>query len=378
MLFDTVKLKLALLANGVNFSRDFLEHFQTEVNHIEKRRAYGTGDSVIINPTIRTPQEIVLDGDIITAANYNPHSKYKIILERNTPALSYNKNIIDITFPARPKSYGKILSNGELFEKHLTIYGNSTLGIFSPGHCYYFNDGHECKFCSLGSARESLSDHRMRIKGDIAGEAVAMAVKDESRRYRRVLLNGGTIPNYDKGYGMHIDLLNRVKEKNAHNHLDYHLISMPPKDFRLFEKFKAVGNNMSMSLEVFNPGLFSEVCPGKSRDYTRDRFLEAFEAAVETLGRGNVYAGFVAGMEPLESIIEGIEYFGQMGVVPAVAAFHPDASSQYSARKRPSVEFLSSIGKKMSEIYQREGFRPLIEGSGRNSLDTEAYLGAFA
>jgi hypothetical protein len=73
MLFDTVKLKLALLANGVNFSRDFLERFQTEVNHIEKRRAYGTGDSVIINPTIRTPQEIVLDGDIITAANYNPH-----------------------------------------------------------------------------------------------------------------------------------------------------------------------------------------------------------------------------------------------------------------------------------------------------------------
>ncbi|MNR46163.1 hypothetical protein D3C85_1650940 [compost metagenome] len=88
--------------------------------------------------------------------------------------------------------------------------------------------------------------------------------------------------------------------------------------------------------------------------------------------------GLVAGMEPLESIIEGIEYFGNMGIVPAVAVFHPDAGSQYSGKTRPSIDFLLTLGQKMSEIYRREGFRPLIEGSGRNSLDTEAYLGGFA
>jgi biotin synthase-related radical SAM superfamily protein len=211
----------------------------------------------------------------------------------------------------------------------------------------------------------------------VAGEAIAMAIKEEDGRYKRVLLNGGTIPNYDKGYTIHMDLLERVKNTNLQSSLEYHLISMPPKDFRLFDRFKRIGNNMSMSLEVFNPDLFSEICPGKARDYTRERFLAAFEAAVDVLGRGNVYAGFVAGMEPLESIIEGIEYFGDMGVVPAVAAFHPDAGSQYSNQQRPSVDFLMKIGKKMSEIYRKEGFQPLIEGSGRNSLDTEAYLGGF-
>ncbi|WP_228732000.1 radical SAM protein [Pseudomonas iridis] len=156
---------------------------------------------------------------------------------------------------------------------------------------------------------------------------------------------------------MHLDLMERVKERNTASNLDYHLISMPPKDFRLFERFKGLGHNLSMSLEVFNADLFSEVCPGKSQDYTRPRFLSAFEAAVEVLGRGNVYAGFVAGMEPLESIIEGIEYFGNMGVVPAVAVFHPDAGSHYATKARPSVDFLNTLGKKMSEIYQREGFR---------------------
>lgn len=378
MLLEIVKLKLELLSNGVSFTQEFLEYFQTQTNHIEKRRAYGIGDSVILSSSTRTPQEIILGGQIIAAANYNPNSNLSVFLEEETPLLRYGNKAIKITFPARPRSYGRRLSNGELLERNLTVYGDSTLGIFSPGHCYYFNDGHECKFCSLGPARESLSDHKMRVKGDIAGEAVAAAIEEENNRFKRVLLNGGTIPNYDKGYLMHIDLLERVKQKNLQNDLDYHLISMPPKDFRLFERFKAVGNNMSMSLEVFNSDLFSEVCPGKSRDFTRDRFLAAFEAAVDVLGRGNVYAGFVAGMEPLESIIEGIEYFGDMGVVPAVAAFHPDAGSQYSTRERPSVNFLNTLGKKMSEIYRREGFRPLIEGSGRNSLDTEAYLGGFA
>lgn len=377
MLSETVSLKLGLLCEGVSFSKKFLEYFQTRTEHIEKRRAYGTGDSIILNSASRTPQEIILDGQIITAANYNPESNYCISLEEHIPVLKHRDKTVKITFPSRPKSYGKHLSNSELFEQHITVYGNSTLGIFSPGHCYYFNSGNECKFCSLGAARETLSDHKMRIKGDIAGEAVATAVKEENGRYKRVLLNGGTIPNYDKGYSIHINLLERVKESNLHSALDYHLISMPPKDFRLFDRFKKIGNNMSMSLEVFNPSLFKEVCPGKARDYTRERFLAAFEAAVDILGRGNVYAGFVAGMEPLESIIEGIEHFGDMGVVPAVAVFHPDAGSQYSNRPRPSVDFLMKVGKKMSEIYDREGFLPLIEGSGRNSLDTEAYLGGF-
>jgi hypothetical protein len=378
MLIETVSLKLELLCNGVNFTRDFLEYYQVRTDHIEKRRAYGTGDSIILNSSTRTPQEIILDGQIIAAANYNPDSDYRIALEQETPVLKHGNRTMRITFPSRPRSYGKYLSNGELFEKHITVYGNSTLGIFSPGHCYYFNDGYECKFCSLGSARETLSDHKMRIKGDVAGEAVATAIKEENGRYKRVLLNGGTIPNYDKGYSIHLDLLERVKNTNLQSSLEYHLISMPPKDFRLFDRFKKIGNNMSMSLEVFNPDLFSEICPGKARDYTRERFFAAFEAAVDVLGRGNVYAGFVAGMEPLESIIEGIEYFGDMGVVPAVAAFHPDAGSQYSNRQRPSVDFLMKLGKKMSEIYRREGFQPLIEGSGRNSLDTEAYLGGFS
>ena len=109
MLAETVSLKLGLLCEGVSLSKKLLEHFQTRTEYIEKRRAYGTGDSIILNSTSRTPQEIILDGQIIAAANYNPESNYCISLEENIPVLKHRDKTVKITFPSRPKSYGCLL-----------------------------------------------------------------------------------------------------------------------------------------------------------------------------------------------------------------------------------------------------------------------------
>ncbi|MEG0635952.1 MAG: biotin synthase [Pseudomonas sp.] len=377
MFESTVALKLDLLNKGISFSPDFLDYYQHQEELIEKRRAYGTGDSSVLGKSVKVPQEIFLGEGVISAVNHQPSSPWRIELAEGAPVIRGRHSTFPVSFPQRPKSYGKKLSNQELFEQTVTVYGDTTLGVFSPGHCYYFNDGRECKFCSLGPARENLSDHRMKIKSTLASEAINLATELEPGRYKRVLVNGGTIPNYDKGFSIHMDLIQGIRESANSAALEYHLISMPPKNFQLFERFKATGNKLAMSLEIFDPDEFAKTCPGKAQDYTRPRFLEAFSAAVETIGHGNVYVGFVAGMEPLSSLLEGIEYFGRLGVVPAVAVFHPDAGSKYEHWPRPSVDYLNAVGKKMAEVYQREKFTPLIEGSGRNSLDTEAYRGGF-
>ena len=137
MLTAIVSLKLEILCHGVNFSDAFLNYYKSQPGSIEKRRAYGTGDSVVIDTRIRTPQEIILEGQIIAAANYNPSSAILIDIVNQRPILRYKDNVVSISFPQRPLSYGKQLSSGEMFEKYVTVYGNSTLGIFSPGHCYY-------------------------------------------------------------------------------------------------------------------------------------------------------------------------------------------------------------------------------------------------
>lgn len=373
----SVDLKLRVLSQGVSFGDGFLDAYESRLDLIEKRRAYGTGDAVLDVRARRAPQEILLPGDIICAANYNPDSPWRLIHADGEFQLSDGAVVHRVSFPRRPLCYGEKLSNGDVVERVVTAYGDSTLGIFSPGHCYYFNTGRECRFCSLGAARDGSDLHRMGIRGDLALEAVRMACELEPDRYRRVLLNGGTISDYDKGMLLHLEVLQGVSAVCEAKGLRSSLISMPPMDFALLKRLPTVCDSLAMSLEVFDPRLFEETCPGKAQDYGRDRFLEAFAEAVEVLGHGNVYAGFVAGLEPLDSLLEGMEYFSRMGVVPAVAVFHPDAGSHFSRRPRPDAAFLRKVGLAMSDIYEHNGFVPFIEGSGRNSLDTEAYLRGF-
>lgn len=373
----SIGLKLELLANGVNFDADFLSEYSARDDLIEKRRAYGTGDDKLAIRTQKTPQEIILEGGIISAANFSQNSRWRLIFDEGDFAVTDGKDRHAVRFPERPRCYGERLSNGDLLEQVLTVYGDSTLGLFSPGHCYYFNSDRECRFCSLGTARKTVSDHRMKILPELALEAVSTAVNLEPDRFRRVLLNGGTLPDYDKGWMYHLDIIRAIRSAcNVHS-LRSQLISMPPRNLKLLRDFAPIGTSLAMSIEIFDKKIFEEVCPGKAQDYGREKFIDAFRHAVDALGHGNVYAGLVAGLEPLDSILEGIEFFGEIGVVPAVAVFHPDAGSKYSNYPRPDSKFLTAVGQAMSRVYERNQFLPFIEGSGRNSLDTEAYLQGF-
>jgi len=373
-----VSAKLSILSSGVRFHPDFLKSYGEDSTRIEKRRAYGTGDTIPIGVGVKIPQEIIISGKVMAPANHQSDSPWEVIGTASEAYLSRENERFAITFPSRPRCYDSKLSSGEDLKRVATIYGDSTIGLFSPGHCYYFNTDSECRFCSLGPARKSVSDHRMSIRPALASEAVGIAVALEPERFKRVLLNGGTLPDYDQGFQMHLEILREISRSHPGGTIERHLISMPPSDLSLLREFPSIANSLAMSLEIYDKNLFESICPGKARDYGRSRFIDAFKAAVDIIGRGNVYAGFVAGLEPAESLIEGMTFFAEMGVVPAVAVFHPDDGSKFSEMARPSIDFLRHIGLAQSALYKQFGFRPLIEGSGRNSLDTEAFLQGFS
>lgn len=375
MLRDSVELKIRLLSEGISYNEEFLSQYSRSSEWIEKRRAYGSGDRVLT--AARVPQEAILEDGIVCALNHCPSSTWALRLE-GTHAYVCRGNVRHrIDFPTRPRCYGIQLSDGSALERVATVYGNTTLGIFTPGHCYYFNDNLQCRFCSLGPARDTVSDHLMSIDPQIAAECVTRAVKADPGRYRHVLINGGNLRDYDRAFARQIRVHQAISRLGLPAEIERHLISMPPKDLSMFEDFAECGGTLAMSLEIFDSKLFDAICPGKSQHYGRDRFIDAFRKAVRVIGFGNVYAGFVAGLEPLESLTDGMEFFADMGIVPAIAVFHPDANSQLVDHPRPAVEFLQAVGEKLAKIYAKHGFRPFIENSGRNAIDTEAYRQGF-
>ncbi|CAG7915105.1 hypothetical protein SSCS72_02926 [Mammaliicoccus sciuri] len=371
------ELKIELLAHGINYSEDFLKQYSKREDLIEKRRAYGNSDERQYSKHVKVPQEVILGDGIVVAVNQRNQSKWILDYENDKFYISDGDIKFPITFPRRPDFYESKLDNGKNVSRIVTLYGNATLGIFSPGHCYFWNTGDECKFCSLQPTRTTQADHEMFIKPSIAKESIYKALSTEGDRIKHVLVNGGTIKNYDLGFQKHLEVLESIREIQLPEYVATHLIAMPPKDFSLFERLKETKSTIAMDIEIFDPILFEKICPGKSKDYGRENFFNAFKYAVSVLGKGNVYCGFVAGLEPLESLIEGMYTMAEIGVVPAVNIFHNDPGSHFAEYDRPDIDFVREVGYNMSIIYKKYNFKPFITGTGRNSLDTEAYLGCY-
>lgn len=372
-----IKIKVDLLCNGLTYDQEFLDQFSMREGLQAKRWAYSNSESEYAFRNLKIPPEIIFKSGIISSVNYEKTSPYSLKYINGKSVLVYEGELIDIDFPVQPKSYGQKLSNNISFESVCTFYGDTTLGIFTPGHCFYFNNNQQCKFCSLGAARKNLSDHEYLISPGLAAEATQVAIDVDTNRIERILLNGGNLIDYDRGFNRHMEIIKALSRVEGVNSLDMHLITMPPKNFDLFKNLQGKKLTLAMSLEIYNEHLFDKICPGKSNDYGRDKMIESYKVAVNVLGAGNVYVGFIAGLEPLESLIEGMDFFADMGVVPAVAVFHRDAGSELNEYPRPSSEMIWLVGKHMSELYKKHSFSPFIPNSGRNSLDTEAYLQGF-
>ncbi|MBC1936706.1 biotin synthase [Listeria grandensis] len=370
------RIKVEILANGINYDDAFIVQYNQDETTLQKRRAYGNSDEVI-RSNVKVPQEIVLPGNIVVATNQRSSSSWNLDYKDGKYIVHDNETVLNVNFPVQPKFYDYYNSEKVKLDQLITLYGGSTLGVFSPGTCYFWGKKLECKFCSLQPTRAQLSNHKIFIEPDKVVEATQLALTDKTNEIKHFLLNGGTISDYDKGFKKHLAILEAVNNSGILNEVPMHLISMPPKDLTLFKELARLEATIAMDIEVFDPELFNDICPGKSKDYGRENFIHALTVAVDYMGEGNVYCGFVAGLEPIDSFIEGLYFMADKGVVPAVNIFHNDPESQFKNHSRPSIEYINEVGKHMAIIYKKYNYKPFLEGSGRNAVDTEAYRQLF-
>ncbi|MCA9052126.1 MAG: radical SAM protein [Planctomycetaceae bacterium] len=330
--------KLHMLSHGTSYDAKFLRTYDGMAGAIEKRRAYGNSDGFQFPKSTKVPPEVELPGGIIASVNYCADSPVTLSIQDGQPQISIGEESLSVCFTPRPQFYDARLPTGRRVAEIATVYGKRTLVLFTPGHCQYFSTGDECRFCSLRTTRQTQSDHRMNITPAEAAAAVAIALREPDMQFSHVLLNGGTLTDYDEGFRKHLDLLSEIRMSGLPENVELHVITMPPRDHTLLARLADLNVTIAMSIEVFDEGVFAELCPGKSGSYGRSRFLDAFDETVDVLGNGRVYAGFVAGLEPASRLIDGMHYFGERGIVPAVNVFHFDPGTALERHPRPTVD----------------------------------------
>jgi hypothetical protein len=373
---DAARLKLHLLSEGISFESAFLERFAEDRERMEKRRAYNDSDERSLDRARRIPQELYVN-DVIVAVNYKPHSPWRLLYRHGTYRLADEQGSqIEVTFPRRPRFFDYLTPEGVACDRVANLYGGSSLAFFTPATCYYFHDGHECRFCSLKPNRSAQQNFVHTISPALAASVLKIALETDACLLKQSMLVGGNVPDYDRGFRRHLEIAEALDRQQqslpAEQRLETHIASMPPTDFGLFAALQGLYARVTMNIEVFDERLFEVVCPGKTRFYGRRRLLQALEYAAQTVQGRRVHSILIAGLEPVESTIAGINALASMGVTPIVNVFHNDRGSHYENHPRPSYDALLEIACALQEVYRRYQLTPYWKGCGRNALDFEA------
>lgn len=374
---DLVELKISTLSNGIRYDQAFLESYAEREDVIGKRRAYGNSDRYPEGFSVKkAPPEFTI-GPFSYAVNFNEKSYITLSSagKGNFVVILPSAREFEVNFTSQPQFYSAKMTNGSEVKRYATVYGKSTIGFFTPGVCHYFATRTECAFCSLKGTRRT-------VKGDISNhirpaevrEAIERIAELDGGNYDKVMLSGGNLKDHDMGFTNHIRIAEGIRETCDELGLTIHLITMPPNTESLIDEANCLIDKLVFDPEIFDEKLMNLICPGKAQDFGRAGYERSLTRAVNALGVGKVHAGLVAGLESIESLVRGFEYYSALSVIPAANIFHPDPGTALENMARPSPDFIRAALEALSKTYLRiPGATPFLLGSGRNAIDTEAY-----
>lgn len=376
-----VRLKASLLSHGVRPTAAFLDHYGPPF--LEKRRAYGNPDDLVYSS--RTlPQELYLPGDVVCSVATRQSSPWKIDWTRDQGFFIQKENSpngVAVSFPRRPQFYDETFGNGVPVNSVLTLYGGGSLGAFVYGTCALVDIGKPCQYCSIAPNRQRNDEFAHVITQRHLTGALDVALRDVNLPVGQVMINGGNFPDQDKSFSYYASLARAAREaltSNKRSDLELHLIVFPPRELGRVSELAGLDVTVAMNCEVNDSLLFEKYCPGKAALGGKRALHAGLAAAVEVLKPGNVHSIFVGGLEPLESLSDGLFEAAELGVTPVVNVFHADPGTPLASHPTPSEDQILAIGELLQRVYRKYDFcRPFYDGCGRNALDAEAHAGLF-
>jgi hypothetical protein len=112
--------------------------------------------------------------------------------------------------------------------------------------------------------------------------------------------------------------------------------------------------------------------------YGYDKMLEALEFAAKVFGPYNAFCGFVWGLEPSETVLEGYRWCMDRGISVSSNVFHADQGSVFAKRPHPDESYVLTLCQAQSDLYEEySDARPIFPVSMRSTLDWEIHRGDF-
>jgi radical SAM protein (TIGR04043 family) len=250
-----------------------------------------------------------------------------------------NREIAPIKFPQTPKFYNLTTADGIPYWKIALLHSHDVLATTVLQTCMrYRNSDTVCQFCAI---EQSLAAERTiaRKTPDQLAEVAAAAVSLDGVKH--MVMTSGTPNTSDRGAAYLAECAQAIKQRVD---LPIQAQCEPPEDFGWFQRLKAAGvDSLGMHLEAITPEVRAQIMPGKA-DVPVEYYFQAFAAAVEVFGRGQVSTYLLAGLgDTVEALLTGCERLIEIGVYPFVVPFVPITGTPLAHHPAPSSEMMFSL-----------------------------------
>lgn len=297
-------LKLDLLINGISIHPSAIG----DGSKLEKAISIG-----IINSL-----DLILDDNTLVTAplsSYFPSSSPYLLKKRENRHFLIKYGIeIPVQIPPIPEFYFKQTRSGTIIGKICSFHGDF-LSIFPAGKCKLALNHIECLECEEMMLKGELKKQLKPL--DEIMEAVEVCLKE--KRVNMVHILTGYVDSEDRGI---FSLQPYIRSLRKNFDLMISVDAFPPKINEWIDWSYAIGvDSIRYNMFVFNSEFFSLLLPFRSAVIGRERFLEALEYATTVFPSGAVSTNIFAGLEPLESTLEAIEYLTKRGIIPILPIF---------------------------------------------------------
>ncbi len=345
---ELIKLKCDLLINGLRLTE--LRNDLVETQGWEKERAVHF-----------LPAELVLPEEVNVQIRENSEANFRLRIKNDKLVVEdkINETICTSEFVSLPpfsKSYTNDLAP---FEKVVVYNGICNLNFTWNYYCDYFRTGTECRFCNLTPAQDFYPEENISNARKTASQVAD--VIEKAKKYHtdpRSILTRGTPPD-KQGLGGTIQILEELTKRFPFsNNRDRTKLLMTISPTKKIEEVKLLHDlglhSVSFNFEVFDKGYWKAIVPGKDQNIGRELWEQSLIEAVKHFGEGKVFSAMIAGLEPRKTLIEGVHWCCDRGIIPIIVPFSPETGSQFEGFRPPTFTWMFDTHIEAAEIISNK------------------------
>ena len=274
---------------------------------------------------------------------------YRLIDERNGAAYA-------VEVPGEPDWYGRTTSSGVPMSRIGVLQGNY-LGVYVSNACLYWASNRACKFCTTGK-NVGVAEQARKTVEDVV--EVARAAREESGSIFTHLNTGYHFEEVDRLEPIHglrqCEPFVRALRREVGGFIGVQAMPVPRHKFGEYDALIEAGaDHFSFCYEFEDPEYFEKLCPGKAATLGQEGFFEAMENTAKKLGRGRVAGEIIAGLEPIEATMRGIDRIVAVGAFPTVCIFRPTIGSELENMPPPRPEEMREVFAHLYEACRDAG-----------------------